>query len=528
MSVWQDKIWIIGGEGLDSQSDRIRYNDVWSADVSEAVLPTFKLELESAPWSARAYHQTVSFAPNKNKKYLWLFGGAAPSCTNFPCDDVWSSSDAVTWTKHEVVDTRWEGRYAHAAVAYEGMVFVFGGIGTDSFDSIVLYADVWVTNDPSKSWTNVVKSLTPSSTCKSFGCGAWVGGALVNVFDEMQNAQMCAIGGVYEADSFASDVACASSNDPENATAWSIKTSYPGWSGRIFHEVVYLGDSNGTLLMGGSLWSDQWLSGNIWSEWNDADCPSPGECKSNPEYVPKNMIGVADMWLWPNQPKTNPSNDLFEWIRIYDVPWGPRAGHAAVTTNGRVYITAGSSGNHLYSDLWCYGCDNSPPSPSPTPSVPPGKVEMSKWVLVGIISGSVVAVFILTLAFRQARFWGSNQNKDNLENPFAYRRVNSMSPRRLNSEEQALERMLHASHESSEWLLDRSNVMLKEEIARGSSGWIFKGMCWRCWSAKRVVLSLSLSLSRRWSTKRENISLPPSFFHHTHTHTHTHRYISQC
>ena len=130
MSLWKNKIWILGGEGLDSQYDRIRYNDVWSADVSTSHLPTFRLELESAPWSARAYHQTVSFTQSNKNKSLWLFGGAAPSCTNFPCGDVWSSQDAVNWKKHPVVDTRWEGRYAHSAVAYGGMVFVFGGIGT--------------------------------------------------------------------------------------------------------------------------------------------------------------------------------------------------------------------------------------------------------------------------------------------------------------------------------------------------------------------------------------------------------------
>ena len=222
--------------------------------------------------------------------------------------------------------------------------------------------------------------------------------------------------------------------------------------------------------MGGSLWSEQWLSGNIWSQWNDADCPSPTKCTSNPEYVPKNMEGQRDMWLWPAQPSSSSRNDLFQWIRIWDVPWDERAGHAAVAANGRVYITAGSDGNHLYSDVWCYGCDDSPsPSPTPPPHVP-GKVIISTWVLIAIVGGSVVSVLILILVVRR-----TGKGDKDAENPFAYRRAASMSPRRLNSEEQALERMLHASHESSEWLLDRSNIILKEEIARGSSGWIFKG-----------------------------------------------------
>ena len=274
MSLWKNKIWILGGEGLDSQYDRIRYNDVWSADVSTSHLPTFRLELESAPWSARAYHQTVSFTQSNKNKSLWLFGGAAPSCTNFPCGDVWSSQDAVNWKKHPVVDTRWEGRYAHSAVAYGGMVFVFGGIGTDSFGDVVLYADVWVTPDPSQSWSKVVKSLTPSSTCKSYGCGAWVGQEFLNVYDQKDNPQIYAIGGAYEADNFSSNVVCWRPRENiKKSHGWRILTSRPGWSGRVFHEVVS-GSTNGTLLMGGSLWSEQWLSGNIWSQWNDAKCQS--------------------------------------------------------------------------------------------------------------------------------------------------------------------------------------------------------------------------------------------------------------
>lgn len=507
MNVFQGSLWILGGEGYNSEGQRTRYNDVWTADLDTKALPTFTLSLESAQWSARAYHQAVSFgSPNSTsvEERLWILGGASRSCDSFPCDDVWSSSDGVTWTNHYTA-ARWQGRYAHAAVQRQGMVYIFGGIGL-KYESLFIFSDVWAASDPGGDWHEVIQSLTPRNACHTSGtgCGGWVGQSILNLQETRANpSEVCAMGAVYQGDAFSPSVVCATAKDPTNRSEWELVTTSPGWAGRVFHEVVIVGSlpssatfsntmlngTTGTILMGGSLWDEDWTFDSMWTSWNGASCQSPDNCPEPaiPEYVPPDMRGMNDLWLWPDIGATPAfEKDLFypakyvdppdpssiQWIKLDDAPWGKRTAHAAVSFEGRIFMTGGSDNSELYGDLWCYGCSNAPPSPTPSPSggSDGSSLSLQTWVVIGLGASAIVLVAIIAV---MRRWRGSKDDAD----PFAYRQAPS-SPRhmRRNTEEKALYDMIKQSHDSSAWLLDAAKVDLREEIARGSAGWVFRGV----------------------------------------------------
>lgn len=121
--VYQNKIWIFGGEGL---TDTLK--DVWSFDGTTWEHFDHDLstpEIEDAPWTERSGHKSVVF----NNK-VWLTGRSADYTTN----DFWSF-DGTTW-EHFDNDTsaagiqdlpwphyRWEG----VMTVYENKIWFMGG-----------------------------------------------------------------------------------------------------------------------------------------------------------------------------------------------------------------------------------------------------------------------------------------------------------------------------------------------------------------------------------------------------------------
>lgn len=140
-AVFRDRMWILGGTEDFYESDETTLkNDVWSSADGR----TWRLELANAPWSKRAYGQTVVFDGK-----LWHMGGGARAPATVTRNDVWCSEDGVSWT--QVTDAApWAPRLWFSAVVYRGRMWVIGGWSEEHGN----FGDVWYSQD-GVNWTEL-------------------------------------------------------------------------------------------------------------------------------------------------------------------------------------------------------------------------------------------------------------------------------------------------------------------------------------------------------------------------------------
>lgn len=130
-TVFNDKLWVIGG--LDTQFNHL--NDVWSS--SDGI--NWIEATNSAAFAGRRGHTTIVF---DNK--LWVIGGVNdinPVSTYFE-DDIWYSSDGITWTE-AVASEEFLERGFHDAVIFDNKIWIIGGDRIGFFHR----SDVWFSSD---------------------------------------------------------------------------------------------------------------------------------------------------------------------------------------------------------------------------------------------------------------------------------------------------------------------------------------------------------------------------------------------
>jgi hypothetical protein len=120
--VYDNKMWVIGG--LNNASGTLRYNDVWHS--TDGV--TWTQATSNAAWTKRVSHTSVVYNDN-----MWVIGGSDGSNKN----DVWSSTDGITWTQATSAAT-WSARQEHASLLFDNKMWVLGGGNKN---------DVWQTSD---------------------------------------------------------------------------------------------------------------------------------------------------------------------------------------------------------------------------------------------------------------------------------------------------------------------------------------------------------------------------------------------
>jgi hypothetical protein len=139
--VYQDKMWIIGGDPLQGHYQP----DVWNSSDGK----DWRQVTDKTPWGQRALHHTVVYDGK-----IWVMGGQtvpqfAPAAEEF-YNDVWNTTDGVNWTQVS----------AHAPWAARGMIggaAVLGGrmwiLGGGTYDTPQhplprkFYNDVWSSAD---------------------------------------------------------------------------------------------------------------------------------------------------------------------------------------------------------------------------------------------------------------------------------------------------------------------------------------------------------------------------------------------
>lgn len=116
---------------------------------------TFVEENHKAEWKNRYDHAAVSF----NGK-LWILGGYNPGQVRGDTyyEDVWSSEDGISWTQ-EVEDAPWLGRRGHKVVVFNDgtgeALYLIGGFSVDERSGYRQYNnDVWKSSD-GVNWTEI-------------------------------------------------------------------------------------------------------------------------------------------------------------------------------------------------------------------------------------------------------------------------------------------------------------------------------------------------------------------------------------
>lgn len=139
--VYGNRLWILGGW---FESFAAPPRDVWSSADGK----TWKLVNEKAPWKHSDLPMTLVF-----NDAMWVMGGwyngRLPG--HGASNQVWSSTDGVTWT--QVTGTAdWSPRIAAAAVVFRGRMWILGGTENYYFgDDRSLRNDVWSSAD-GKTW----------------------------------------------------------------------------------------------------------------------------------------------------------------------------------------------------------------------------------------------------------------------------------------------------------------------------------------------------------------------------------------
>jgi hypothetical protein len=140
-AVFRGRLWVLGGGLYETpqRPDRRSYNDVWSTEDGVS----WTRHLESAPWAARTYHNVAVFDDR-----LWVLQGFLEQPVGSGNrNDVWHSADGVHWT--ELPGTPWKPRHASSVFVYGDALWVVAGSNLES--------DVWKLTRK-KGERNVVKN----------------------------------------------------------------------------------------------------------------------------------------------------------------------------------------------------------------------------------------------------------------------------------------------------------------------------------------------------------------------------------
>jgi hypothetical protein len=265
-----DRMWVLGGERITAGAFVKFFNDVWSS--SNGV--TWTQASSGAPWSARRNFGVVAL-----NGQMWVLGGYGGNyVTGYYTNDVWSSSDGASWVQ-VTNSARWSARAGFAAVAFNNQMWVLGGSG---------FSDVWSSSDGAN-WTRVTNAAP------------W--GARSGLQAVAFNGQMWVLGGGSYNDVW-------SSRDGAN---WTLVTASAQWAGRGIFGAMALN-------------SQMWVVG-----------------------------GYASGLGWLNDAWS--SRDGASWSKLTDAaPWGARPLFSAVGLNGQLWVMGGqltdTTGWNSVHDTW--------------------------------------------------------------------------------------------------------------------------------------------------------------------------------
>jgi len=114
IAIFNGKLYLTGGMNLADET----FNDVW---MTEDGL-NWKLVTDNAPWAPRQGHTLEAY-----KGYLWLIGRLNDTESGGGPNDVWFSSDGITWQKTNAVP-EWIGREDFLSAVFKDKIWIFSGM----------------------------------------------------------------------------------------------------------------------------------------------------------------------------------------------------------------------------------------------------------------------------------------------------------------------------------------------------------------------------------------------------------------
>jgi hypothetical protein len=170
---------------------------------------------------------------------------------DYVTNDIWSSSDGVSWEVSEPADPsqRWSARERIGAVVFNNKLWVIGGNSYPSFGNTnvpsAAYNDVWNSSD-GINWTQVTASadFIPRTNPAIF----------------VYKNKMWVVGGKDNGGNYLNDVWTS-----EDGASWTQVSTTSSFTGRWGHQVVVNNDQ--LLLVGGE--NADGVSGDLWVSEND-------------------------------------------------------------------------------------------------------------------------------------------------------------------------------------------------------------------------------------------------------------------
>ncbi|PTY38435.1 hypothetical protein BGP77_12040 [Saccharospirillum sp. MSK14-1] len=291
MAVFNNQLWVIGGQDDGGQT----LNDVWSS--SDGV--SWRQRTEAAEFVPRQPGDAVVF-----NELLWLFSGWD---NGRPVEDIWVSDNGTTWVRKDTPQTFND--------YYGGRVVVFdAGLGEQLWRVGATHR-----NDGSRNNVLVSSNGIDWEVLTNDAAFGDHDGELV-VFDagDGQGRQLWRVGGENQPDTI-----WASSD----GIVWKKITSSAGFGARYATEVVAFDDGQGEQL---------WLIGGYDYQYNSEN----------------DAWAFKDVWV---------SKDGKRWTqKTPDAGFPARYGHQAVVfnagTGNRIWLTAGDNNDGIYySDVWSSG-----------------------------------------------------------------------------------------------------------------------------------------------------------------------------
>jgi hypothetical protein len=140
--VFKGRMWVLGGtEDYYFGDERSLKNDVWSSVDGKL----WRQETSNAPWSPRAYHAAVA-----HDGKLWVMGGGNYVPKYHALNDVWCSTDGVSWER-ATEKAPWDPRLWFSAVVHRDRIWVLGGWSNNPSKN---WGDVWYSQDGTQ-WTKL-------------------------------------------------------------------------------------------------------------------------------------------------------------------------------------------------------------------------------------------------------------------------------------------------------------------------------------------------------------------------------------
>ncbi len=127
--VFDEKMWVIGGENYSYETGYKRFTDVWSSTNGL----DWTLVTDNAQWGERSSSKVVVYEDK-----MWLLGGYKYSGGPIWLNDIWTSTDGSNWVQ-ETDSAPWMGRAGHSCIVKNDAIWLMGGYNNGNYGN-----GVWI------------------------------------------------------------------------------------------------------------------------------------------------------------------------------------------------------------------------------------------------------------------------------------------------------------------------------------------------------------------------------------------------